>query len=53
MGYDIVDYRITASVSRHNSDQDEEHDALWEEVKKRIQEIIDDPKYAPIQLGLF
>jgi hypothetical protein len=50
MGYDAVDVKIYACLSRHNSPKDAEHDALWEEVKKIIQCMVDDPRYRPIML---
>lgn len=48
MGYDRKEYTFCARVSRHNSPQDEEHDALWEEMIQRIEKILNDPKYLPI-----
>lgn len=50
MGYELVDFKVIASLSRHNSDKDKEHDRLWEDATKRIEEIINDPKYKPIGL---
>jgi hypothetical protein len=50
MGYEQMSLVISATVSRHNSDRDKRHDELWQEVKDRIDEIIEDPKYAEIIL---
>jgi hypothetical protein len=50
MGFERVTFVITATLSRHNSDKDERHDKLWDEVTKRIEEIINDPKYTEINL---
>lgn len=50
MGSDRYTREISVLVSRHNSSQDDEHDALWEDAQKRIDEIIHDPKYEPILL---
>lgn len=48
MGYKRMEYNVTARVSRHNSDQDEEDDALWNDLVRRIVELLKDPKYKPI-----
>lgn len=50
MGYETMRREIFASVSRHNSERDREHDELWEDACRRIQEVIQDPKYIPIGL---
>jgi hypothetical protein len=48
MGYDSRELRITASVSRHNSDKDDEHDALWADLCARVEAIVNEPQYEPI-----
>lgn len=48
MGYDTRSITVMASVSRHNSPKDDEHDALWEELQKRVGEIVEDPRYQDI-----
>jgi hypothetical protein len=53
MGYEHVEFKIVASVSRHNSDKDKKHDELWAEVIKRVEEIMNDPKYDEIQVMSF
>jgi hypothetical protein len=53
MGYLHVEFKIVASVSRHNSDKDKEHDELWEDVIRRVDEIMKDPKYSEIQVMSF
>lgn len=50
MGRSLEEYRILASLSSHNSEQDEIDEQLWEEVKRRIREIIEDPRYESINL---
>lgn len=39
---------VTASVSRHNSRQDEEDDALVAELRQRITDLTREEKYRPI-----
>lgn len=48
MGYDSRELRVSAAVSRHNSPRDDEHDALWDELRAKIEAIVSDPKYVPI-----
>lgn len=49
MGRDWVNIiEVHASVSRHNSEQDVTDDALVEELRERIQQIVDEPKYKEI-----
>lgn len=54
MGYETVWVlpRVTAHVSRHNSDKDREHDALAEELgtalREAVSDIINHPRYQPI-----
>jgi hypothetical protein len=50
MGFERVEFVVAANLSRHNSDRDDRHDKLWDEVTKRIEEIINDPKYIEINL---
>ena len=53
MGYEHVEFKVVGSVSRHNSEKDKKHDELWQEVIKRVEEIMEDPKYSEIQLMSF
>lgn len=48
MGFQRDDIKVTVRLSRHNSDRDDEHDALREELKARIQEILAEERYAEI-----
>ena len=50
MGYESVQIRVYAAVSRHNSPRDVEHDQLWAEVAARIRAVVEDEKYRPILL---
>ncbi len=45
MGRETQSTTIRASVSRHNSEQDEIDDALWEEIRNRIDVLIREPRY--------
>lgn len=51
MGYENISITVWCSLSRHNSPKDEEHNALWEDFKKRVEDLMNDPKYSDIQLG--
>lgn len=48
MGYEHMQLRVIASVSRHNSLRDAEHDALWDDLCARVQAIVKDPIYRAI-----
>lgn len=48
MGRQWEDFTVSASLSRHNSDQDEIDNALWEELQVRIRLIIMEHRYDPI-----
>lgn len=48
MGRDLKHVEVSATLSNHNSEQDDIDLALWADFKQRIQEIVDDDKYAPI-----
>jgi hypothetical protein len=48
MGRDCVEFRVTATVSRHNSDRDREDDALWEELRERVRMICMEHRYESI-----
>lgn len=39
---------ISATVSRHNSEKDVEHDALWADLSDRVRSIVEEPKYESI-----
>ena len=48
MGWDTADIRIIASLSRHNSPQDQRDDELLEELRDEIGKLVEQPKYANI-----
>lgn len=48
MGFELATWRVSATLSRHNSARDDEHDALWADMIARLQAIINEPKYEPI-----
>lgn len=50
MGRDSVKVvEVTASVSRHNSSQDTEDDALVDELRQRIVDIVSEERYKNIR----
>lgn len=49
MGRQHVDLKITASVSRHNSEQDEIDDDLWDELRDEISDLLCKARYESIR----
>lgn len=49
MGRDLVVLEVSATVSRHNSPQDEEDDQAWDDLKDKIIALTKEPKYQNIQ----
>lgn len=52
MGYDQKRILITARVSRHNSEQDQIDDGLFDELANRIRQIAAEPQYEGIELSI-
>lgn len=50
MGRQWEDFKVCASLSRHNSEQDIIDDALWEEFQERVRLIAMEHRYEPINL---
>jgi hypothetical protein len=48
MGYERVQGRFSALLSRHNSARDREDDALWNEFVQRVRELAGEDKYKAI-----
>lgn len=48
MGYESARITVYATVSRHSSERDDRDDALVDELEKRIQAIVAEPKYRTI-----
>jgi hypothetical protein len=48
MGFELVTFKVYAKVSRHNSEDDDIDDALWEGLFQRVQAICQDPIYESI-----
>ena len=49
MGRESVEViRVIATVSRHNSDEDGQHDALVEELQTRLRQIVNEDRYLAI-----
>ena len=48
MGRETKEMTVCAWVSRHNSEQDEKDEALWEELRRRIGEVCEEPQFASI-----
>jgi len=46
MGYNQAEFKVTARLSNHNSPQDAQDEALWDELTERLKEICEEPKYA-------
>lgn len=43
-----MEVKVSAAVSRHNSDQDRLDDSLWEELQHRIEMIVNEHQYQTI-----
>lgn len=53
MGRDVVKLKITATLSRHNSEDDIIDNELWEEIKNEIRCLLETPEYERISPMLF
>jgi hypothetical protein len=49
MGHDQQSATIYAYVSRHNSENDERDDALWDRLKEEVAVVLAKPVYEPIR----
>ncbi len=49
MGYERLKFSVECLLSRHNSEKDKEHDALWAELRLKVEDIVNEPKYEEIQ----
>jgi hypothetical protein len=52
MGRDTRTATIHATVSRHNSGQDDIDDALWDKLLAEVRAIVNKPEYEPIRPDL-
>ncbi|MEY9837418.1 hypothetical protein [Streptacidiphilus sp. EB103A] len=48
MGWTNYHTEISVSLSSHNSPEDEDHEALYTELRERVRAIVDEPKYQAI-----
>lgn len=48
MGREGKAVTVIATVSRHNSEQDEEHDLLWDQLVSAIKGVVAHPAYEAI-----
>jgi hypothetical protein len=48
-----MEIRVSGSLSSHNSEQDEVDRRLWEEMRKKIKEIADEPQYDHLIVEVF
>ena len=48
MGRERQYWSVGWTVSRHNSDDDIEHDRLADDMQQRLEAVINDPRYRPI-----
>lgn len=49
MGADSVTITIFVSLDRHGDERQERDDKLYEELKEKIRQLLEDPKFAPIR----
>lgn len=52
MGLELVTAKVSASLSRKNSDKDVRHDLLWQDFIEQIKYIANNPKYKEINLSV-
>lgn len=50
MGWERKEIQICGHVSRHNSPKDDRDDALWADLVRRVNEIVNDPHYEPLNV---
>lgn len=50
LGWTTVSLEVSASVSSHNSKQDEEDDAAWDEFCQRVRGIAKEERYQDLNL---
>jgi hypothetical protein len=48
VGRTCEEFKVSAMLSRHNSEQDRIDDALWEELQARVRAICQEHRYASI-----
>ena len=48
MGREYVHLNITATLSKHNSKQDDVDEEAWEELHRRVQNLLDLPEFESI-----
>ena len=48
MGRDSVRFSVSAVLSRHNSEDDEIDNRLWEKLQEEIRDLIDHPEFERI-----
>lgn len=53
MGWEIREATITARLSRHNDERNQLHDDLWDDLMKRVSEVVNDPKYADLTPSVY
>jgi hypothetical protein len=44
---------VTATTSAHNSERDEADEKLWDELRGKIEALVNDPEYAGITPMMF
>lgn len=49
MGRELVVFEVSATLSRHNSPEDEKDDEAWDDLKDKIIALTKEPKYQNIQ----
>lgn len=52
MGRRTEELRVTARLSAHNDEQDDTDAALWDELRARVREVTEDPRYQDIAPAL-
>lgn len=48
MGWMVEEWSISVTLDAHAGPTEAEHDRLWEELRRRLNEVAQDPKYNAI-----
>lgn len=53
MGRNSQSLKVVATTSAHNSERDDADEALWDELRGKIEALVSDPVYASISPLMF
>lgn len=53
MGFNVVSLEVSARLSSHNNERDERDGELWTELRRKIEALTQEPRYADISASVF